>query len=253
MKNNFLLNFNYLSIYKFPSEKSEIVSQIIYGEKFKILSSTKKWLKINNSFDNYVGYIKYNNYIKKFNPTHKVFELKTKIFKKPFNKKKYETKKFLSFASKVSIIQKSNEFIEFEKNKWIKKKDLKIVKSIENNFVKILKLFLGIKYVWGGKTYNGIDCSALLQLIFFYNNKFYPRDTRDQIKYSKGNKNLMLFKKGDIIFWKGHVAICLNKKLLIHAYGPKKKVIIMDIKKSILEIKIKSKLEVIGVKNINDI
>jgi len=253
MKNNFLLNFNYLNIYKFPSEKSEVISQIIYGEKFKILSSTKKWLKINNSFDNYVGYIKYNNYIKKFNPTHKVFKLKTKIFKKPFNEKKYEKKKFLSFASKVSIIQKSNEFIEFEKNKWIKKKDLKIVKSIENNFVKILKLFLGIKYVWGGKTYNGIDCSALLQLIFFYNNKFYPRDTRDQIKYSKGNKNLMFFKKGDIIFWKGHVAICLNKKLLIHAYGPKKKVIIMDIKKSILEIKIKSRLEVIGVKNINDI
>jgi len=253
MKNNFLLNFNFLNIHKFSSEKSEVVSQIIYGEKFKILSQKKKWLKIKSSFDNYTGYIKYSNNIKKIKPTHKVFKLKTKIFKKPFNKIKFETKKFLPFASKVSIIQKYNQFIEFEKNKWINEKDLKDVKTIESNFVKIVKLFLGIKYIWGGKTYDGIDCSALLQLIFFYNNKFYPRDTKDQIKYLKKKKNLNSFKKGDIIFWNGHVAICLNKKFLIHAYGPKKKVIIMSIKDTILEIKIKSKLEVIVVKNINDI
>jgi len=251
MKNNFLLNFNYLNIYKFSTEKSEVVSQIIYGEKFKILSKTKRWLKIKNLFDNYIGYINYNSYAKKFEPTHKVFKLKTKIFKKPFNKNK--TKKFLSFSSKISIIQKHNKFIEFEKNKWIKEKDLKNVKTIENNFVKILKLFLGTKYLWGGKTYDGIDCSALLQLIFFYNNKFYPRDTEDQLKFHRKNKNNKIFKKGDIIFWKGHVAICLNKKFLIHAYGPRKKVIIMSIKSTILEIKVKSKLEVIGIKNINDI
>ena len=120
-------------------------------------------------------------------------------------------------------------------------------------FIKIVKLFLGIKYVWGGKSHNGIDCSALLQLIFFYNNKFYARDTKDQIKNSKGNNQLKSFKKGDIIFWKGHVAICLNKKFLIHAYGPRKKVIIMNIKNTILEIKDKSKLKIIGVKSINDI
>ena len=42
--------------------------------------------------------------------------------------------------------------------------------------------------LWGGKTYKGIDCSAILQLFFYYNNKFYPRDTKDQIKYSKKNK-----------------------------------------------------------------
>ena len=91
-----------------------------------------------------------------------------------------------------------------------------------------------------------------MQLIFFYNNKFYSRDTKDQFRYSVNNKKLKIFKKGDIIFWKGHVAICLNKKLLIHAYGPKKKVLIMKIKNTILEIKKKSKLDVIGVSNIND-
>ena len=130
---------------------------------------------------------------------------------------------------------------------------LKIITNIEINFTKILKIFLNTKYVWGGKTYNGIDCSALLQLIFLYNNKFYPRDSADQFTYSKTKKNINNFKKGDIIFWKGHVAICLSKNLLIHAYGPKKKVIIMNIKETIFEIEKKTNLKVLGLNNINDI
>ena len=98
----------------------------------------------------------------------------------------------------------------------------------------------------------GIDCSAILQLIFFYNGKFYPRDTKDQVKYLNKNIKRENFKKGDIIFWKGHVAICINNKKLIHAFGPRKKVIIMDIKKTINEIKNNSKLSIISRKNIND-
>ena len=78
--------------------------------------------------------------------------------------------------------------------------------------MKVLKLFLKTKYVWGGKTYKGIDCSAILQLFYYYNNKFYPRDTKDQIKYSKSNIKTKKFKKGDVIFWKGHVAICIKFK-----------------------------------------
>ena len=122
--------------------------------------------------------------------------------------------------------------LEYEKNKWIKKKDIKKIKHIEKDYLKILKLFINTKYVWGGKTYLGIDCSAILQLFFYYNDKFYPRDTKDQIRYSKKIKR-KIFKKGDIIFWKGHVAICTDSKKLIHAYGPERKVLVMPIKKTI--------------------
>ena len=73
---------------------------------------------------------------------------------------------------------------------------------------------------------------------------FYPRDTKDQIKYSKDNIKKRKFKKGDIIFWKGHVAICLNSKNLIHAYGPEKKVLIMPIIKTINRIHRTAKLKV---------
>ena len=116
----------------------------------------------------------------------------------------------MPFASKISIIQENKNFIEFEKNKWIKKNDIKKINHIEKDYLKILKLFLKIKYLWGGKTYKGIDCSAILQLFFYYNNKFYPRDTKDQIKYSTKKNKREIFKKGDIIFWKGHVAVCIN-------------------------------------------
>ena len=246
MKNNYFYKDQLSNIYKKPSKVSEVTSQIIYGEKFNILSKNKSWLKIKTSFDNYIGYIKKENYISNFKPTHKIFVLRASIF----NKAKRKTKYFLTFASKISIIQENKKFIEFEKNKWIKKTDIKKIDHVEKNYLKILKLFLNIKYIWGGKTYKGIDCSAILQLVFYYNNRFYPRDTKDQIKYSKKNTRKNIFKKGDIIFWKGHTAICINSKKLIHAYGPEKKVLIMPITKTISKIERTAKLMVKKVSSI---
>ena len=157
MKNSYFYKKALSNIYKRPSEVSEITSQIIYGEKFKVLSKNKSWLKIETSFDNYIGYIRDENYSGDHSPTHKIFSLKVNIF----NKQKNKTKYFLPFASKISIIQENKKFVEFEKNKWILKKDIKKIDYIEKDYLKILKLFLRTKYVWGGKTYTGIDCSAI--------------------------------------------------------------------------------------------
>jgi gamma-D-glutamyl-L-lysine dipeptidyl-peptidase len=237
VKNNFYFKSKFTNIYKKPSKSSEVTSQVLYGEKFKIISKKKNWLKIKTEFDNYIGYIKDKNYTKNHKPTHKVFVLRSAITNKLNN-----TKEYLPFGSKISMIQKKRNSVEFEKNKWIKKKDIKKIKHIEKNYLKILRLFINTKYVWGGKTYQGIDCSAILQLIFYYNNRFYPRDTRDQIKYSPKNIKRKEFKKGDVIFWKGHVAICIDSKKLIHAYGPEKKVLIMPIQKTMERIKKTAKL-----------
>ncbi len=240
MQNNFYFKGNFSNIYKKTSKFSEVTSQILYGEKFKILSKKKDWIKIKTSFDNYVGYIKNTQYVKKFKPSYKVSNLKAKIFKKPNS----STKNWLPLGSKLSIIDENKNYIKIEKNKWIKKKDIKKINHKERDFIKTFKKFLNVKYVWGGKTYKGIDCSALLQIFFNYNNLFYPRDTKDQIKYSKSSLKKKEFKKGDIIFWKGHVAMCLNSKRLIHAYGPEKKVLIMPIIKTINRIQETAKLEV---------
>ena len=248
MKNNFFYKTKFSNIYKNSSKQSEVISQILYGEKFKILSKNKDWIKIKSSFDNYVGFIKNEKYTNKHNPSHKVYSLKATIF----NKQNKKTKKFLPFGSKISVIKENKKFLEFENNKWLKKNNLKKVNHKEKDFVKIFKLFLKTKYVWGGKTHRGIDCSALLQIYYYYNNSFYPRDTKDQIKYSKKNTKQKIFKRGDVIFWKGHVAICINSKELIHAYGPEKKVLAMPITKVIDRIKKTANLNVIKISSIKD-
>ena len=240
MKDSYFYKKPLSNIYKKPNIFSEVTSQILYGEKFKIISKNKNWIKIKVSFDNYTGYIKNKYYTKDHQPTHKIFTLKANIY----NKQKNKTKNFLPFASRISKIDENKKFIEFEKNKWIKKKDIKKINHIEKDYLKVLKMFLKIKYLWGGKTYRGIDCSAILQLFFYYNNKFYPRDTKDQIKYSAKKNKSKVFKKGDIIFWKGHVAVCINAQKLIHAYGPEKKVLIMNIKETINRIERTAKLTV---------
>ena len=245
MKNNFF-NKSVGNINSRPLLNSEVTSQILYGEKFKILSKNKGWIKIKTKYDNYTGFIKNQKFLKKFKPTNKIYNLKSRIFRKKGNKF-FQTKNFLYFGSRISVTSKSKGFFEFEKNKWIKISDTKKINHSEKNLIKILKLFLDVKYLWGGKSAEGIDCSALIQIFFYYNRIFFPRDTKDQIKYFRRISDRKNFKK-NIIFWKGHVAYCLNKKNLIHAYGPKKKVLIMNIKKTINKIFKDTKLKPIPIK-----
>ena len=243
MQNSFFCNKPYINLYEFGSLKSKISSQLLYGENFKILARKRKFLKIKTKYDNYIGYAKLSKFTKDFKETDKVSALKSRIFTSPNNFKKSKTKIFLPFASKIEIIKEKNNFVMFEKNKWLKAKDIKPINQKNKNIIKTLKLFLNCKYKWGGKTFNGIDCSALIQLIYKFNNKFFPRDTVDQIKFKKGISKKK-FKLGDIIYWKGHVAICISSKKLIHAYGPRKKVLVMDINKTIKLIKKTANLEV---------
>ncbi len=245
MQNNYFNKSLIVDILERPNKNSNISSQIIYGEKFKILSKKKDFYKIKTLYDNYIGYIyKEIKVSKQFKPTHKIKVLKSKIYTGFKNKKKIASRKFLSFSSNLQIIKKEKKFIMFEKNKWIKHNETSLIRNKDKNFLKIIKLFINCKYKWGGKTFEGIDCSALIQNYYKYNNIFFPRDTVDQIKQKKGSENKKIFKKGDIIFWRGHVAVCINSQNLIHAYGPEKKVIIMPIQKTIKRIEKTAKLKV---------
>ena len=88
-------------------------------------------------------------------------------------------------------------------------------------------------------------------LIFInFNNKFCPRDSKDQAIYFKKKIKLKNIRKNDLIFWKGHVAIAISNRNLIHAYGPLKKTIIMPIKKTIDRIYKTANLKVIGIRRI---
>jgi len=165
-------NFSKINIYEEPKINSKLSSQMIYGEKFKIIKKSNNWLKIKTNYDNYTGYIKNKKFLVKSNPTFKIYSLKSKIFEE-INGKFRKTNKFLYFASRISKIDENKEFLKFEKNKWVKKKDLKKINHIERNYNKIFKSFLNSKYLWGGKTADGIDCSSLIQIYFYYNKIFF--------------------------------------------------------------------------------
>ena len=180
MKNNFY-NKPIQNVYSKSNLKSEISTQILYGEKFKILSKNKGWLKIQTDFDKYSGFIKNGIFITSFKPAYKIFSKKSQIYKK--TKSRFlKTKKYLYFSSEIQNLEDKKNYVRFDINKWVKKRDLKKINHVEKNYKKILKLFLNTKYLWGGKSVDGLDCSALIQLFFKYNRKFFPRDTKYQIK-----------------------------------------------------------------------
>ncbi len=250
MKNNFL-NKPVANIYFKPSHNSEVVSQILYGEKFKTLLKRKKYIKIKTHYDNYIGYIKKDKFLENFKPSYKISKIKSRIFFKR-DKRFLSSNHYLYYGSGVCKRNENKKYIEFEKNKWIKKSDIKNIDHHEKNYIKIFRFFLNTKYLWGGKTCDGIDCSALIQIYFYYNRIFFPRDTKDQIRFCKRKRSKNRL-KGDIVFWKGHVGICLNKSRFIHAYGPKKKVIIMPTGQTIKLIDKTANLKVKKVSNISNI
>ena len=246
MTKYFTNNFTVTSVYKKPKIKSEIVTQMIYGDSFSISKKSKKWLKIKIKEDGYIGYIKNKKFIEYFKPTHKVCILKSKVFSLPYKSKKI---KELSFGSKIKVIDNKKKFLRFS-NGWLKKKDVKPIAYKEKNLFRKISIFKNIRYKWGGKSFQGIDCSALIQIFLNFNNKFCPRDAKDQIRYFKKNVIFKNIKKNDIIFWKGHVALAVSKKNLIHAYGPMKKTVIMNINQTIRRIERTAKLKVIGIKRL---
>ena len=97
-------------------------------------------------------------------------------------------------------------------NGWIEAKNIKPIKYKNKNIFKDIQIFKGTKYKWGGKTFNGIDCSALVQVCLNFNNEHCPRDTDKQVNFFKKNINLKNIKKNDIIYWNGHVAVAISKK-----------------------------------------
>ena len=225
-----------------------MVTQLLYGDTFKKLKKIGIWIKIKNDTDNYKGYIKNNKFPHNQKNTHKICSIFATLYSRPNNKNKI--KKKLSFGSKIKIVEKKGDFYKFD-NLWIKTNDLKKisykVKDIFNNINK----FINTKYKWGGKHFTGVDCSGLIQLFINFNNKFCPRDTKDQLKYFRKKIELNNIRKNDLIFWRGHVAVVTSKNNLIHAYGPLKKTVKMSINKTIGHIYKTANLKVLGIRRIS--
>ena len=230
---------NCTGLFKKPNIKSERQKEILFGEQFIVTKKFKKFFYGYSAYERYHGYVakkdltitsNQNNYI--------VQKGKAFLYKKNNNKSKIN--KFLYLNSRVYIPKLGKNFSQLNQY-WIRNEDIKKIKVEKNtNFIQSLKYFKNTKYVWGGNTCDGIDCSGLVQEML--KNIFLkcPRDSKDQEKFFKKKIKINQIKKGDLLFWKGHVAIALNKNESVHAYGPKKKVIRMKTKKIISDLLKKS-------------
>ena len=103
-------NFYVIDLHKNPSKKSEIVTQMIYGDSFSISKKSKKWLKIKIKEDGYIGFIKSKKFPEFLKPTHKVHVLKSQVFK---NSNKIKKINKLPFGSKLKIIARKRNLFKF--------------------------------------------------------------------------------------------------------------------------------------------
>jgi hypothetical protein len=236
------------NIYKKNNKKSGIVTQILLGEDFNSQNKIGKFYKGYKAYDKYKGFIEAKDlHLDKNKKTHKIISKECNVYKKPNNK--YRLSKKIFFNSRISILDDKNNFIQ-TRNGWILKKNVKPINFRKKHFLDNIKLYLNTKYLWGGNSPKGLDCSALVQELLKFNNIYCPRDSKDQKKFFRKEISIQNIRKGDLLFWKGHVAIALSNKKLVHAFGPRKKVVIMGIKETVKKIYSKSKLPLLCVKRI---
>jgi hypothetical protein len=236
------------NIYKKNNQKSEIVTQILFGEKFLAQKKDGLFYKGYRSYDKYKGFIGIKDLdLDKTKKTHKIISSECFLYKKPNLRTKLNKKIF--FNSKISILNQKNNFVQITLG-WILKKNIKPINFKKKHFCDNFRVYLNSKYLWGGNSPEGLDCSALVQELLKFNNIYSPRDSKDQKVFFKKKITINKIMKGDLLFWKGHVAIALNNKKLVHAFGPRKKVVVMGIKETIKNIYLKSKLPLLCIKRI---
>ena len=185
-----ICHLNIIPVRKEKTSKSELVSQLLYGDLFTILKEENNWHYIEILDDNYNGWINYS-------------QLK-RISKKDFNKLQKTKKELLhnitteiqTFSGKMLIsIGSKISCCNFLNHKLENNIDTKLF-SIKDTAIK----YLNTPYLWGGKTNFGIDCSGFTQMVFKLNNIQLKRDAYQQAEQGKEIK-LCNAKEGDLVFF----------------------------------------------------
>ena len=212
-----LCNLSIVGVRAEPSNKSELVTQILYGESFKLLDKKGNWTRVKIYFDNYEGWI-----------DNKQFQNISKNF---FEKITNEDDVFCGDLIGAPKDKNQNEQIivlgsvlislDFLNQKFTGKKHKKSKKTI----LKTAKLYINSPYLWGGKTPFGIDCSGFTQMVYKLNGVKLNRDASEQAKQGKSLNSLDNSKAGDLAFFENnygeiiHVGIIIDKTKIIHAHG----------------------------------
>ena len=193
------------------TSKSELVTQIIYGEFFKVIKNNEKWFYIESIDDNYKGWINHSQFkeISKFD-FKKLKKTEPVILNNLFSEVDTENGKMsITIGSKIS-------------SSFVLNHKLKLKTNCKNSIIENSMKFLNSPYLWGGRTPLGIDCSGFTQQVYKLAGYQLLRDANQQAEQGKEIK-LKNSKPGDLAFFGKnkvtHVGILLNNNKIIHAFG----------------------------------
>lgn len=207
-----------------PSDRSEIVSQILFGEHFEILEQQKQWSKIKLHFDNYEGWVDSKQY--QFISEKNYKELSNDGIILNSDLVEYVTSVNnvlvpITLGASLSFLNHDdinvNQF-EFE---GLRVSGIKPKKEI----VKTSFMYLNAPYLWGGKTPFGIDCSGFTQMVYKLNGYILLRDASQQASQGEALSFIEESEPGDLAFFDNedgniiHVGIIMEDNYIIHASG----------------------------------
>ena len=214
-----LCNLSIVALRNEPSDKSELTSQVLYGELFKVLEHRKKWSRIRLSYDSYEGWI-----------DNKQFQ-----FIEENDYKTYTTKKEQLCSDLVHFItDKEHKLQPIVMGSVLSAQSLLhhsfdgetlIGQKKKNQLIETALLYLNTPYLWGGKTPFGIDCSGFTQMVYRLNGYKLLRDASQQATQGDALSFIEESSPGDLAFFDNnegdiiHVGIIMENHYIIHAHG----------------------------------
>ncbi len=219
---------------KEPSERAEMVSQLLFGEAYQLIEKSEKWLKIATCDCGYEGWISESL----FNPIH---ELDVEDY---LHSEKYMLKDFLLFIKEfesnitfpiwigssfpmpkdnILILGESIFVVQLPENQESKSNQL--LSAEQYDLLRFTSTYLEAPYLWGGRTPAGIDCSGLVQLAFKSIGVDLPRDASQQVLHGENVDFITEARSGDVAFFRNdageviHTGIIAGDGTIIHAAG----------------------------------
>jgi cell wall-associated NlpC family hydrolase len=200
-----------------PSHDARQLTEALHGELVVVYETDDEgWAWGQLASDGYVGWLPASALLaRRAEPTHKVAALRTLVFPAPSIK--LPPVNALPFGALLAVLRDEASFA-VTADGYVPRLHLAECDATERDYVAVAERFLGVPYLWGGKTSLGIDCSGLVQVALTACGVPCPRDS-DLQEHAIGWPTRADLQRGDLVFWKDHVAIALDRETLIHANG----------------------------------